>query len=238
MREKLVPPPFYLKGPTVPRAQPHPDKYETPQPERGRQLAASPADRKPWHHRRPSDPFSRSEKSEQSCSGPERRGRGGVCGGLMTGGCTSGSPLFLFFLTDCLWAGAAHATLLRRVLSPLRQNPVCLSDNLICPTQPGLKRAMVVLLLLLVYFGKWKSEKLPALGRSCRWRSLKKKKKNMPGDGSFSSKRCARAFITQLCSDFTDKKPPLIWQYVARNVSCNLIQIKKSEMLNDYHSCN
>lgn len=116
---------------------------------------------------------------------------------------------FPFFLTDCLWAGAAHATLLRRVLSPLRQNPVCLSDNLICPTQPGLKRAMVVLLLLLVYFGKWKSEKLPALGRSWRWRSLKKKKKNMPGDGSFSSKRCARAFITQLCSAMISQTSPI-----------------------------
>lgn len=114
---------------------------------------------------------------------------------------------FFFFFTDCLWAGAAHATLLRRVLSPLRQNPVCLSDNLICPTQPGLKRAMVVLLLL-VYFGKWKSEKLQALGRGCRWRSLKKNK-NMPGDGSSSSKSCARAFITHLCSAMISQTSPI-----------------------------
>lgn len=120
----------------------------------------------------------------------------------------SSFPFFFFFFTDCLWAGAAHATLLRRVLSPLRQNPVCLSDNLICPTQPGLKRAMVVLLLL-VYFGKWKSEKLPALGRGCRWRSLKKKNKNMPGDGSSSSKSCARAFITHLCSAMISQTSPI-----------------------------
>lgn len=131
----------------------------------------------------------------------------------------SSFPFFFFFFTDCLWAGAAHATLLRRVLSPLRQNPVCLSDNLICPTQPGLKRAMVVLLLL-VYFGKWKSEKLQALGRGCRWRSLKKKQKHARWRLLLIKELCASVYhASVLRNDFTDKpntliKPLLIWQYV------------------------
>lgn len=75
--------------------------------------------------------------------------------GLLTGGGTSCSPpppTAAAAAAERERARAAHAMLLRRGLSPLRQNPVYLPNNLICPTQPELKTLCCLLLLFLLVF--------------------------------------------------------------------------------------
>ncbi len=114
----------------------------------------------------------------------EREGEGEE--GLLTGGGTSCSPPPPTAAADER-ARAAHAMLLRRGLSPLRQNPVYLPDNLICPTQPELKMRCTGYYYYdyyycCMYFGYCGSEVLRARRRSCRWRSFK----NIADDSSLN----------------------------------------------------